>query len=586
MRAKEPTMKRFAPPIAMLAVVTLSGLALLAQPGGRRFTPVTDAMLRNPDPADWLMWRRTLDSWGYSPLDQINRTNVGQLRQVWSHAMGPGRQEATPLVHDGLMFVPNPSDYIQAFNAATGDLLWEYRRRLPEDLRRSNEANRNLAVYGTTIIDTSSDNQVYALDALTGALVWQTPILEHTRRATASGGPIVANGRIIGGRNCQPDAGADGCIITAHDARTGRELWRTRTIPKPGEPGGDSWGNVPWDSRWHVGTWMSPSYDPELNLVFFGTSVTIPAPKFALGGNDRQHLYHNSTLAIDADTGKIVWHYQHVVDHWDLDHPFERLLVETAVTPDPSEVAWINPRITPGERRKVITGVPGKTGIVYTLDRRTGEFLWARPTVMQNVVSRIDGATGAVTVNPAALFTAIDQERFICPSSNGGKNWPAGAYSPLTNTMYMPMQNTCMTATSTTDTPDPAKVYGFRGTPALSPGASNLGTVWAISAETGKTTWKVEQRAGTLSLITTAGGLVFVGDTNGRFKALDDRSGQVLWDTNVGAPANGFPITFAVNGKQYVAVSTGSSNVSNAAARMAPELKQGSGNQLFVFALP
>ena len=160
------------------------------------------------------------------------------------------------------------------------------------------------------------------------------------------------------------------------------------------------------EQRWHVGTWMVPSYDPETNLIFVGTSVTIPAPKFTLGGNDKQHLYHNSTLAIDADTGKIVWYYQHVIDHWDLDHPFERLLVDTAIAPDANEVAWINPKIKPGERRKVITGIPGKTGIVYTLDRRTGEFLWARPTVMQNVVSNIDGATGKVTVNPETIFTA------------------------------------------------------------------------------------------------------------------------------------------------------------------------------------
>ena len=577
-------MKRLVRLTAVVAAAVVCGFAVRAQENGG-FNPVSDAMLQRPSPADWLMWRRTLDSWGYSPLDQITRANVSGLRLVWSRPLGPGRQEATPLVYNGVMYVPNPSDYIQALNAVTGDVIWEYRRELPKDLRRSNEANRNLAIYGTTIIDTSSDNQVYALDARTGALVWQTPIYDHTKRATASSGPIVANGKIIGGRNCQPDAGADGCIITAHDARTGKEIWRTRTIPRPGEPGGDTWGNVPWESRWHVGTWMPPSYDPELNLVFIGTSVTIPAPKFALGGNDQAHLYHNSTLALDADTGRIVWHYQHVIDHWDLDHPFERLLVDTAVAPDPAEVAWINPRLTPGERRRVITGIPGKTGIVYTLDRRTGEFLWARPTVMQNVVSRIDGASGRVTVNPAALFTAIDQERFICPSANGGKNWPAGAYSPSTNTMFMPMQNTCMNMTTTTDRPDAEKVYGFRSTTVLPQGVTNVGTIWAISAETGKAAWKHEQRAGMLSLIATGGGLVFAGDADGRFMALDDRSGKVLWQTNVGAPASGFPITFAVNGKQYVAVSTGTSNVSTATARLAG-LKPGSGNQLLVFALP
>jgi alcohol dehydrogenase (cytochrome c) len=331
---------------------------------------------------------------------------------------------------------------------------------------------------------------------------------------------------------------------------------------------------------------MVPSYDPETNLIFIGTSVTIPAPKFTLGGNDKQHLYHNSTLALNADTGKIVWYYQHVVDHWDLDHPFERLLVETAVAPDAREVPWINPRLKPGERRKVITGIPGKTGLVYTLDRQTGEFLWARPTVMQNVITKIDGATGKVTVNPEKTFSRIGEEKLICPGSNGGKNWPAGAYSPRTNVMYMPLQNMCMNAKTTVDTRDPSKVYGLDMPGVLAPGTDKVGTVWAISAETGKTLWKYEQRAGMLSLVATAGGLVFGGDANGHFKAFDDQTGKVLWETSLGAPVSGYPITFSVDGKQYVAVTTGPSLVANSTLRVTPELKPSTSAQLYVFALP
>ena len=245
--------------------------------------------------------------------------------------MGPGNQEGTPLVHDGVMFIPNPGDNIQAVDATTGDLIWEYQRKLPEGVRP--KTNRTLAMWGDLIINSSSDNFVYALDARTGALVWETKVLDATKRAPTSGGPIVANGKVITGRQCQPDAGRDSCVVTAHDAKTGKELWRFHTIPGPGEPGYESWGDVPMEQRWHVGTWMVPSYDPELNLIYVGTSVTIPAPKFTLGGNDKQHLYHNCTLAINADTGKIVWYYQHIVDHWDLDHPFERLLVDTVVAP-------------------------------------------------------------------------------------------------------------------------------------------------------------------------------------------------------------------------------------------------------------
>jgi alcohol dehydrogenase (cytochrome c) len=552
--------------------------------GNRGFVPVTDEMLWKPSPSNWLSWRRTLDSQGFSPLDQIDRSNVARLKMVWARGMGAGNMESTPLVYDGVMYAPGPADYIQALDAKTGDLIWENRRKLPEGVRGG--TNRNIAIWGTTLIDASADNQMYAIDARTGSLVWETKVLEATARASASSGPIVANGKVIEGRQCQPQAGNDACVVTAHDAKTGKELWRTRTIPLPGELGYDTWGDVPMAERWHVGTWMVPSYDPETNTIFVGTSVTIPAPKFTLGGNDKKHLYHNSTLALDADTGKIKWYYQHVVDHWDLDHPFERLLVETAVSPDPKEVPWINPRIKPGERRKVITGIPGKTGLVYTLDRTTGEFLWARPTVMQNVISRIDGATGEVYVNPEKLFSKIDEEKLICPSSNGGKNWPAGAYNPRTNVMFMPMQNMCMKAKTTTDKRDPQRVYGLNMPGEIAEGTDKVGAVWAISAETGKALWKYEQRAGVMSLVATGGGLVFGGDANGRFRAFDDRSGKVLWEQNLGAPVSGFPVVFAVDNKQYVAVTTGPSLVANSTLRLTPELKPSNTGQLFVFALP
>ncbi len=348
-----------------------------------QISPVTSQMLAEPDPADWLMWRRTLDSWGYSPLAEINRSNVRNLRMVWTRGIAEGIQEGTPLVHDGVMYFPNPSDLIQALNAATGELLWEYQRPLPEDFKGGANTDRNLAIYGKSIIDTSRDDFVYAVNAETGEAEWEKRIVDYRELPSMqSAGPIVANGKIFSTRACGTrNPTPDGCVITAHDAATGEELWRTRTIPHAGEPGDESWGGIPEERRQHVGAWMVPSFDAELNLLYVGTSVTSPAPKYKLAGNNYKYLYNNSTLALDADTGKIVWYYQHVVDNWDLDHPFERVLVDTQVAPNPDEVAWINPNITPGETRKVLTGIPGKTGIVYTLDRETGEFLWARPTV-------------------------------------------------------------------------------------------------------------------------------------------------------------------------------------------------------------
>ena len=478
---------------------------------------------------------------------------------------------------------------IQAFDAATGDMIWEYRRPLPSDLGDYfpvPSINRNLAIYGTSIIDTSSDDYVFAIDARTGELQWETQIIDYKRGAQQTSGPIIADGKIVSGRGCEPEGSPAACVITAHDARTGRELWRRRTIAAPGEPNGDSWGDLPDDARWHVGSWLVPSYDPELGLVFAGTSVTSPAPKFALAGNELKYLYHNSTLALDANTGAIVWYYQHIVDHWDLDHPFERLLVETTVAPSRDAVAWINPRIRAGERRKVVTGIPGKTGVVYTLDRATGEFLWARPTVEQNVLQSVDGATGEASVNPETLFVEIGQERFVCPSTLGGKNWPSGTYSPRGNVMFFPLQNTCMTSVPTLSRPSADSLYGLRNEARVAPSRSDVGSIHAISVETGETLWTYDQRAAVLSLLSTAGGLVFGGDTNGRFRAFDERTGEVLWETNLGSPVSGYPVSFAVGGKQFVAVSTGSSLTAMGANRLTPELRPSLGNNLFVFALP
>ena len=521
--------------IAILALAVLTiGTTRPSQAQDHGFAPVTDAVLQHPDPADWLMWRRTLDSWGYSPLDQVTRENVDELRMVWSRALAPGRQEGTPLAYDGVLYMPQASDIIEAIDAVTGDLKWAHRRDLPDDVYDyvggNARNNRNIAIYDRFIINTSDDDYVFGLDATTGEIAWETQIFDYQVQPVGhSSGPIIADGKVISGRSCRPRGGPESCVITAHDARTGQELWRRRTIPAPGEPGDETWGGVPFEQRLHVGTWMPPSYDPELNLIYIGTSVTSPAPKFMLGGVDNKHLYHNSTLALDADTGEIRWYYQHLNDHWDLDHPFERLLLDTAVTPSPDAVRWINPRVQPGEVRKVMTGIPGKTGVVYTLDRETGEFLWATSTIAQNVISDIDGATGAVTENAEVVFSAEGQQVLACPDMHGGKDWEAGAYSPLTNTMYFPLRNMCQRLLATTAPDASHRIYALAVRHELAPGTEQLGAVYAISAETGETTWLYEQRAATLSLVATGGGLVFGGDANGRFRAFDHETGEVLW---------------------------------------------------------
>ena len=335
---------------------------------------------------------------------------------------------------------------------------------------------------------------------------------------------------------------------------------------------------------------MVPSYDPELRLVYLGTSVTSPAPKFFLGDVDRTYLHHNSTLALEHATGEIRWAYQHLNDHWDLDHVFARLLVDTPVAPDADSVRWINPDLEVGASRKVMTGVPGKTGIVTTLDRETGEFLWATPTIHQNVITDISGS-GEVTVNDELIFREVDVEKHVCPSLAGGTE--AGAYSPLTNTFYYPLQNVCMQMLATNNFDSArARALGARGgvrqeiysllaTHEIAPGAENVGTVRAISAQTGETLWLEEFRPRTQSLVATGGGLLFGGDSDGRFRALDQETGETLWEINLGAVVAGYPITYAVEGRQYVAVTTGDGSSS-----LTPEIQPAKGYGVFVFALP
>ena len=253
-----------------------------AQGAPSDFVPVTDSMLQNPDPADWLMWRRTLDGWGYSPLDQVDRENVSELRMVWSKALVQegGSQQGTPLVYDGILYMPNPQDVIRALNAVTGERIWEYRRKWPEDLTtflRDPGRKRNQAIYGNLIIASSGDDFVFAVDATSGKLVWETQILDYRiNPALQSSGPIIADGRVISGRSCRPWGGPNACVIVAHDASTGTELWRRRLIPAPGEPGDETWGDVPFEGRQHVGAWMVPSYDPELDLFYIGTAQAKP----------------------------------------------------------------------------------------------------------------------------------------------------------------------------------------------------------------------------------------------------------------------------------------------------------------------
>jgi alcohol dehydrogenase (cytochrome c) len=584
MRRDWKTTALFLPALLLAGAPAMAQAPQAANPAVA-MTAVTDAMLRDPPASDWLMWRRTYDGWGYSPLDQINKDNVKDLRPVWTWSLTPGPTETTPIVHDGVLFVFNWADKIQALNAATGDLIWEYKRELPENLFADIPnvmAKRNMAIYEDELIAATSDAHIIALDAKTGKLVWDHATADWTKGWRYTGGPFVVNGKVIQGMTGCGNAEPGGCFITGHDAKTGAELWRVHTIAHPGDPNYDTWNGLPLESRFGASAWITGAYDPEQNLVFYGTGQPYPWIAEMRGtlpkkpGLKANAMYSDTTLAINPDTGKLEWYHQHLEDDtWDLDYVYERQLIDLPVN---------------GETRKAIV-TTGKLGIVEALDRTNGEWLWHKETVPQNVVAAIDPKTGEKTINVAAI-PHIGQTTVNCPADPGGRGWPATAYSPKTGILYMPLNEYC---SNTTPTPlDPGQAYtgGGRAIFARVPVPNSdgkIGRVDAVKLEDRSQAWSYRLRAPeTSAVLPTGGGLVFNGAWDRYFRAFDDTTGEVKWQMRLNNVINSFPITYSVNGKQYVAVAVGSgSSLSKALATLTPEIRNPDGGSvLWVFALP
>ena len=550
------------------------------------FQPVTDEVLRNPSDADWLQWRRTYDGWAYSPLDQINRENVQNLQLVWSRALNTGQVELIPLVYDGVMYIPHPGGVIEAVDATTGDLIWRYRHTPPEGGSgfSGNRGTRNIAIYDDKIFFAAPvGGFLIALDARTGAVVWETLIEAKARH---SSGPIVVAGKVLTGRACSTGtAGIEGgCFIAAHDAETGEELWRRFTIARPGEPGGDSWGGLPFERRWHVSAWMPGTYDPGLDLVYWGTGVPGPYPAIARGAEGGDLLYSNSTLALHPETGEIAWYYQHLPgDELDMDHVHERILVDISFEPS-NELEWYNAAAA-GEERKVLW-VAGKAGTQFVLDRETGEFLWARPLVHQNVIADID-ETGRVIRNAALVHEVFGDVLVAGPRA--GKDWWYGTYSPLTDAVYQPLLNAWLEQTSTDW--DGTGNGAIRRTIPSPDQSAFAGMIKGYNVSTGELLWEYHQAAPWLGgLVSTGGGLLFGGDINRRFRALDQETGEVLWESILNSRITGGAISYAVDGRQYIAVASGGgSSSSYETFGLTPDLDLEAprgGNTIFVFALP
>ncbi|MEM7663638.1 MAG: PQQ-binding-like beta-propeller repeat protein [Pseudomonadota bacterium] len=545
--------------------------------------PVTEDMLINPPASSWLMYRGNHSSWGFSALDEIDTEKVADLTLAWSVGMDPGSNQTTPLVHDKRLYLAHPNDVITAHDATSGDLIWEYRHEGTAEIWGPGGITRAIAIYDDKIYHAAADARIIALNANTGELVWDTSVGDPSW-ITHSSGPIVAGGRVFTGRTCGYKAPAR-CFIAAHDAQNGEELWRTEVIPKPGEPGDASWAGLPYEERIHGSVWMVGSYDTELDTLYWGTSGPAPSPEVLRGGRKADMLFTNSTLALDPATGEMKWYVQHLPrDNWDIDHTYERILVDAEVRPA-QDAIWKQHSDLPSGEQKLLTGIPGKTGIVWTMDRRTGEFYWAKQTIYQNVVTDIDPATNTVSINEDLVATELEGEpNYVCPSLAGGRDWPAGAYNPNSQAMFMPMMTLCMNVSAGSKDPR----YRLNPELALAPNTDKVGRLEAIHVETGETLWVNESEHGVLTVLATAGDLLFAGDSQRRFRAYDQNTGTVLWEKILGGPVTGTPISYAVNGEQYVAVSVGGGGGAiNAWTFMSKDrtTRQG-GNTLYVFKLP
>jgi len=532
--------------------------------------PVSNEMLLNPPADDWLVWRRTHANLGHSPLDQINKGNVSDLRMAWNWALPPGANMMTPLVHDGVLFAYSAGDIVQAIDASSGDLLWSFQRELDSD--KPLNSKKGVAIYQDKIIVPTSDIHLLALEARSGKLVWDHKIdtgdeQDHWMKAA----PMVVNGKAIIGLTGQL-AIAGGNFIVAIDLETGAETWRFYTVARPNEPGGNSWNGMPVMERTGGSVWVPGSYDPELNLVYFGPAPTYDTDALrvplTLPGITTDALYTNSTIALDADTGELVWHFQHVRnDQLDHDWAFERQIISLPVN---------------GQMRKaVVTG--GKEAIFEALDAATGEYLFSIDMDMQNVFSEIDPRNGDKTPYPDAIpepgqvLQGLSLDG-ICPKALGARNMQSTSYNPNTGILYIPLQDTCIERST-----------GQRWQKYPNSDEEGLwGLVKAVNLETREEVWTRRQVAPPASgHLTTDSGLLFRGTVDRWFQAIDQDSGEVLWQQRLDNSPSSYPITYRVDGKQYVAVATNSGSYhANGMERIAGITNPPSGASLWVFALP
>jgi len=528
-----------------LAVASL--LLPAAAMGGEisNYSPVTQERLTNPEPANWMLYRRTYDGQGYSPLDKINASNVKNLVPVWTFSTGVNEgHEAPPIVNNGIMFVATPQAQVIALDAKSGEEIWRYKRQLPEDLFQLHPTSRGVGLWQDKLFLAATDDHLVALDAKTGKVVWDQKVQDYKKGQYLTLMPLVINGKvIIGGSG--GEYGVRG-YVAAYDANDGKELWRTFTVPGPGEPGHETWQGDDWKSGGGT-AWMTGTYDPALNLVYWGTGNAAPWPGSLHAGDN---LYTSSVLALDPDSGKIKSHFQyHQNDSWDWDEVDSPMLID----------------VEKGGKTIKSLVHPGRDAYFWVLERAADniKFLSAWPFVYTNVWKSIDPETGRLTVDPEHK-PALGKRIEFCPSLWGGKDWPSAAYSPKSHLVYVPAQDGfCGGFTGIKEPLKPGELW--LGTKpediglTVKPGADHHGELQAWDPATGKKAWQHNFRWQLFaSVLATGGDLVFVGGTNDRmFRAFDAKTGNMLWEEKTNSGITGAPIAFEVGGTQYIAVQSG-----------------------------
>ncbi len=538
----------------------------------KNYSDVTDDNLKKPADGDWLMFRRNYQGWSYSPLNQITPDNVKNLQLKWSWAMvGGGAVEVTPIVHDGIMFLSNSNNTVQALDAKTGELIWE--NRLGPVQTSAYGATRSLGLYKNKVFVATTDAKIHGLDARTGKELWSTTI--DTPPKSETGGVMVINGKVLTGLMGCDQYSVTGCYISAYDTETGKQLWKFQTNARTGTPGGDTWNGLPDELRGGTDTWIAGTYDPELNTTYWGTAQAKPWLRASRGTADKAALFSTSTLALDPDTGKLKWYFQHIPgESLDLDEVYERVLIDH------------------GASKEVFT--IGKTGFLWKLDRVTGKFLGIKPTVFQNVFAKVDEKTGALEYRKDILEQKTNQYYSSCPGPEGGHDWQATSYHQPTDNLIIPLSQSCVMIAGR----DVDKKIGSGGTAATQlfffmPGTNqNMGRLTAVNTATMATTWTWQQRSPFLtSVISTGGGVAFIGDFDRNFKAVDAKTGKIVWQTRLGQMVEGYPSTFAIDGKQYLAVTAGTGGGSpfQKPSTLLTDVHRplnGTGHEVYVFGLP